>query len=665
MNKTKLIFFTAILLVLFASLSFAGGKRGAKDFNIVVMEDRVRDGRISVQIKAKRAFSPGRTEKQNKEYQTVQFESCLPTRKKGFPEVAYFKIAFQLRDNRNYKLVIRKETFDNRPFSDDWLPSRGQIPRTMDPGKVPYKMEKDALVDADYPGSHFVVLGRPFLIREVRGIDLVIYPVRVNTVQKQVKILREIEFELVPVEEGVVINPQPQRRLEIFSRNEPVLESLFANFRWDDELSDGLGHMLVVYTSRDRDAIQPFIAHKESLGFRVAEQEVAKGTNVKEIIQNAYNADADLLYVQLVGDWDDIQCEKMAMDGDLCMTEIGCPQDNALGLVSGSDDYYDLIISRFSADSATDVTTQVDKVIEYETNPNPAWWKKGLGIASNEGGVGEGDDGESDKEHLEIIKNYKLLHVGYTSVYDEYDPDAQASGVTRVVNGGVHVINYIGHGYMYGWATTDFDEGHVNALTNGSKLPFIFSVACSVGEYQSGTCFAETWLRKQNGGAVSSLMSTISQPWDPPMRGQDYMNDLLTGGYDYAVNPGEGTSTDHGKTRMGSIVFNAFNLQIAEAAVKDFGDGDVETTKTWVLFGDGSLLVSVAEAPPCPDCSGEPLENIVFKANSTCTCTRATTLTLGEGVTVESGATVVFSAPMVRVTPGFKAEAGSHVEIRR
>ena len=94
---------------------------------------------------------------------------------------------------------------------------------------------------------------------------------------------------------------------------------------------------------------------------------------------------------------------------------------------------------------------------------------------------------------------------------------------------------------------------------------------------------------------MAAVMSTISQPWDPPMRGQDYMNDLLTGGYDYDANPGEGINTDHGKARLGSIVFNAFNLQIAEA-----GSGDVETTQTWILFGDGSLLVSGQSDPRLP-----------------------------------------------------------------
>ncbi len=654
MRKAGFIFLIAVGFLLVASLVLAGGERGAKDFDLKITEDTTRDGRISVGIKAKRAFSLGRTKRQNKEYQTVPFESCLPTKQKGFPEVSYFRMVFQLRNNQNYRLVVQKQVFNEMPYEGEWLPSRGQILRSENPSKVPYEMKAAAKVDADYPQSEFVVLGDPFLIREVRGIGVTIYPVLINTVQKRIKILRSIEFELVPVDEGIAVNQQSQRVPKIFSQNEPVLNALFDNFRWAGELDDGLGHVLVIYTARDKDAIQPFIAHKRSLGFTVTEQQAATGTNVKSIIQGAYDADHDLLYVQLVGDWADIKCET---------DNQGYPRDNALGLVAGEDNYYDLIISRFSANNTADVTTQVNKVIQYETNPNETWWKNALGIASAEGGGEDGDDGEIDYEHVDIIKENKLVPRGYTTVSEQYDPGASSSGVASAVNGGVHVINYTGHGYMYGWSTSNFDTTDVNALTNAGKLPFVFSVACNVGEYQSGTCFAESWLRKSGGGAVSALMSTISQPWDPPMRGQDYMNDLLTGGYYYSDKPNEyGINTDQGKTRLGSIVFNAFNLQIAEA-----GSGDVETTKTWILFGDGSLIVSAAAVPSCPDCSGEPVENITFKANSTCTCTRTTPMTLGEGIVIESGASVTFQAPVVNVTPGFNftPSVGSKISIRK
>jgi hypothetical protein len=138
---------------------------------------------------------------------------------------------------------------------------------------------------------------------------------------------------------------------------------------------------------------------------------------------------------------------------------------------------------------------------------------------------------------------------------------------------------------MTSWGTTGFSNTHVNQLTNGNMLPFIFSVACVNGAFHSGDCFAEAWLRKENGGSVMALMATINQPWQPPMRGQDYFNDLLTGGYNYATNPGNGTSTTEGRTVLGSVIVNGLVLMYAESA----STSDLQTIQTWTTFGDASL----------------------------------------------------------------------------
>ncbi len=46
------------------------------------------------------------------------------------------------------------------------------------------------------------------------------------------------------------------------------------------------------------------------------------------------------------------------------------------------------------------------------------------------------------------------------------------------------------------------------------------------------TCFAEVWLRSTDAqgdpiGAIATYMSTVNQPWVPPMTGQDAINDLI------------------------------------------------------------------------------------------------------------------------------------------
>ncbi len=105
--------------------------------------------------------------------------------------------------------------------------------------------------------------------------------------------------------------------------------------------------------------------------------------------------------------------------------------------------------------------------------------------------------------------------------------------------------------------------------------------------FNSGSdCFAEAWLKKANGGAVMTMMSTINQPWNPPMRGEDYFNDMLIGGYDYTAHPGQnGISTTEGRTTIGAIAFNGLVLMCTESG----GGDDWETAKTWHLFGDPSM----------------------------------------------------------------------------
>ncbi len=146
---------------------------------------------------------------------------------------------------------------------------------------------------------------------------------------------------------------------------------------------------------------------------------------------------------------------------------------------------------------------------------------------------------------------------------------------------------------------------------NGAQLPFIFSVACVNGHFKDRTCFAEAWLRKSNGGAVATMMSSIDQPWTPPMSGQDYMNDLLVGGHTYSGSE-KGTNTDHGKTHFGAIAFNGSCLMLAEN-----DDADTkETIESWSVFGDPSLQVRT-DAPKALVISNSNVPVNSYKTNIT------------------------------------------------
>ncbi|MFH1152673.1 MAG: hypothetical protein V1793_02560, partial [Pseudomonadota bacterium] len=81
-------------------------------------------------------------------------------------------------------------------------------------------------------------------------------------------------------------------------------------------------------------------------------------------------------------------------------------------------------------------------------------------------------------------------------------------------------------------------------------------------------------------------------------------------------------------------------------------------------YGQQEMFTTLAGGS-CPPCSGSVvvLENVTFESGLDCECVGTTSITAGTGVTVESGATVTFRAPIVTTTPGFHVETGAQVNI--
>lgn len=508
-------------------------------------------------------------------YSKIIFDGSIHTQLKGYAELPFLNASVALPGDRNVDLTVIEGDFVDIQLAYPLLPSRGVIYRDQDPSTVPYAISPRSIRDEWYP-QNIATSTDPFIIKDVRGTTVYVYPFRYNAVTNTLRVYHNPVIQLKE-NNTPAFNPITNQVQTVLREMDAIYKSLFINYGEVSDLTIGeYGDILVICTSRDETAIQPYIDWKMEKGFSVEKIVVPTNTNVKTTIQNAYNANNDILYVQLVGDWADIKSDMLS----------GAPMDPQLGCVVGSDQHPDICIGRFSANSAAHVTVQVDKVINYEKNPEAGadWYTAALGVASNQG---PGDDNEIDLAHINVIYNDKLNPFTYNSFSTAYDPNGTAQMVSNAINAGVSIINYCGHGSETSWGSTGFSNSHINGLTNGNKLPIIFSVACVNGSFNSGgDCFAEAWLKKTNGGAVMTMMSTINQPWNPPMRGEDYFNDLLIGGYDYTQHPGQnGISTTEGRTTIGAITFNGLVLMCTESG----GGDDWETAKTWHLFGDPSM----------------------------------------------------------------------------
>ncbi len=456
----------------------------------------------------------------------------------------------------------------------DVAPSKGFVSRTVDKESLPYTFGKAYQENIFWPAS-IAELREPYIMRDHRGVVVTVNPFQYNPVQRVLRVYTSMTVEVVADGPGQVnvLDRSYQRKLN--GSFHDIYGGHFINYNLDGRYTplDESGDMLIICHDAWTANAQVLADHKTSIGIPatvVAVSVVGNNTaSITSYIQNLYDT-SDLAFVLLVGD--SVEVVSPSSGGGL--------SDPSYAKVAGGDDYPDIIIGRFSAQSAADVDTQVTRTVEYEENQATmeTWFWQGMGLASNQG---TGDEGEYDDEHIGYIRD-DLLANGYTLVDEIYDPSGTASQVTTGLNTGRGIINYCGHGSDTTWVTTGFSNANVNALTNDNMLPFIISVACVNGNFPGQTCFAEAWLRATNGseptGAVGTYMSTVNQSWDPPMEAQDEFNLLYVAGT---------------YNTYGALCFAG-----SCSMMDDYGSGGVSEFNNWHVFGDPSLRVVGTTAPP-------------------------------------------------------------------
>ena len=546
-------------------------------------------GRISFELQSWRLRD---VQAGNARYQTIDMPSAQLTERKGWAELPYVSTSVAVSDAAHITTRLVSTDYYDIDLRHPMLPSRGTIYRSQNPDTIPYVTALEALVCPRYPEAEHV-LDTPFVLRDVRGVRVCFYPFAYNAVEQRLRVFRRITVEVVerssPRAMNAIVRRAAAHRL---TQSNGLYRQMFLNHtalpatREPLPVANEYGDILVITTPRDTAGIAPYIEWKRQKGFGVQRVVVPRGTHVGQTVRDAFAANPDIMFVQLVGDWEDVK------NG----TEGSAPADPSLGCVVGDDYYPDIAVGRFSCTNAQELAAQVNKSINYERSPDVSaqneWYSTAISIASNEGGL-NGDNGESDIAHSNVIWDHKLRPDGYQRRlrFHQGQDDCLPARLHAAIEEGASIMNYTGHGYSHSFVTTGYTTTNVRKLTNGHKLPFIIATACLVGAYDLGNNFAEAWLRQSNGGAVATFMSSINQPWAPPMRGQDYFNDLLTGGYDYDHNPGSGINTEERRTLLGSIHINGLSLML-----RDYGGVGRSTAQTWVVFGDAALQVRTA--PP-------------------------------------------------------------------
>lgn len=520
------------------------------------------------------------------DFTKIKFAGSVTTMQKGWAELPFISTSVQLPDEQDMDFEIIGSDYEEIQLSRPLVPSRGSFSRSDNPRNIPYVVAPESRINEFYP-LELVKMEEPFIIRDVRGTTVRVFPFRYNAVTSTLRVYTTVIVRLT-ANERPATNPLLRENRSEVRTNEALYKSMFINYTPAARANATLtmseyGDILVLTTAAYESTIAPYVQWKREKGYNVTTKVVPNGALVTDTIKNAYAANPNLMFVQLVGDWANIK----SASGSFSSYGSG-PTDPYMGCVAGNDNYPDISIGRFSCSSASDLLVQINKSIDYEKTPDmtPGWRETFIGIGSGTEEA-QGDDNEYDYEHVTHIYTERLQNFGYQTHKQNYGSSASSATLATHVNAGASTIAYCGHGDVDLWGTTYYNNTCVNNSTNGVKLPFIVSVACLNGAFhKTSDCFAERWLRKENGGAVVTWMSTISQPWEPPQRGQDYFYDMLIGGFNYDNYSGQsGYNTTEQRTHWGSLVVNAACLMLKESSYND----DVYTIKTWTTFGDAAL----------------------------------------------------------------------------
>ena len=527
------------------------------------------------------------------EAQVITMPKAVSTAHAGEPDMPMTGIPVLIGDKA--RMSIRVVDAQYRDFEGiEVAPSKGDFPRTINPEDVPYTYGTCYSEDAFFPASN-IGLYEPYIIRDFRGQNMVVYPFAYNPATKTLRVYYNMTVEMYKVDDNGS-NTIESRRSNVV-KMDPDFKSVYQRHFINYEASmnrytplDEEGDLLIICYDNFISSMTDFVNWKKTRGVNttIVGTSTAGSTYsaIQSYIQSQYNANNNLTHVLLVGDVAQIPGYTYSGGG----SSYAGKGDNPYGQVVGNDIYNDIFIGRFSASSTSQVTTQVNRIITYERDltTSATWCQNGLGISTSAGSGGHNN--EDDYQHIENLRT-DLMNYGYSTVYQDYYnvsgyPSSSCTTISNHINSGVGIINYCNHGQETGWQSHSpyYTNTYVNALTNDNKLPFIFSVACLVGkyDYSSGDCFGETWMHATNGnnptGAIGGMFSYISQPWIPPMWAQDEFVDILC----------ELKSNNIKRSLGGAAVNGLFAIFDNYSTTNQSAVG---TYQAWVLYGDPTLML--------------------------------------------------------------------------
>ena len=453
-------------------------------------------------------------------FSEISIPNTYPSANLGEPALPTIHELLAIPFGAEPQVVIKNFTIDEYDLDDygikRLMPKQMSLRKDQNPEDVEFAYNEAAYQTksfADSPSASIEVTGT---MRGIRIGSLIINPVSYNASENKIRVFNNIEVEVVfsnadveETERMLISTASPYFSI-VYNQ---MFNSRAINDVYDDhpDLWSSPVRMIVIANDMFEDALEPWIQWKTEKGFYLDINYTSEigttSSDIKTFLQNKYNEGVQNnetpTFVVIVGD-----------RSQVAESSMGSSTQRVTDLYYGSvdGDYYpDMFYSRMSAETTTDLTNIINKILQYEqyTMPDPSYLNNVLLIAG-------ADSYWNPRVGVPTI-NYATTYYyngdhGFNSVYCYL---TQYSGCYNNLNTGVGFANYTAHGSETSWSSPYFSNSHVNNLTNTDKYFLAMGNCCVTGNwgYSSSMCFGEAMIRANNKGAYTYIGSCPNTYW--------------------------------------------------------------------------------------------------------------------------------------------------------
>lgn len=434
-------------------------------------------------------------------------------------------------------------------------------------------------------------------------------PIQYDYANEKVRIITKLSYSVTMKKESPnkIANDS---RMNVF--DDTFIESLCLNAGADtqDEFDSNEitpKDYLIVTTPKFETEVKRFARWKKIMGYKTSIVSKSDWTvqTVKDSIAAQAEKHPNLYYLMIVGDFEDVPA-KYYWDS---YPKSYVVSDQIYACID-NDELPDVLMGRIPVSSAAEAQVVFDKIINYEKNPinYETFYNSAVHASYFQGDSlttvieSRGYIQASEKARTLMIaigKNVERIYCSQTLTPEQFKDgtllpaelkkpdfawDGTGSDISNAINKGAFYVFHRDHGSITSWSNPHFSVSEIDNLNNKRLLPVVFSINCSTGKFNEEVCFAESFIRKQDGGCVGIFGASDVSPTDI---NNDFTNELFKL-ISEIPNKGIAPGKYQGATySLGEILTKGIANLISNSSLKDKARYE---RRIFHCFGDPSMI---------------------------------------------------------------------------